>query len=96
MQELIPQKLDLWEQKLFELIIEAYKNNQLIRNNWYNINFTPKGLAGCIIKGRFRWGIVNWNLIPREGNKIDFGDENFEGDEFYAKGNLEAPKQSES
>lgn len=64
-----------WQDELADLVIEADRTGMLLRSKYQGIIFTPRGLANQLIKGKFRWGVINWELIqPREGLEISFPD----------------------
>jgi hypothetical protein len=64
-----------WQNELAAFVLEADRKGKLIRCFYDNIVFTPKGLAECLIKGQFRWGLINWEMIDKTpGIRIDYPD----------------------
>lgn len=59
-----------WVQELYNFICKAKDENKLIKHKWYTyLVFTPDELVKEILKGRYRWGVPNWELINNSENK---------------------------
>lgn len=74
---ILKEPLETWKIELVKLVEKAHTEGKWLRSLYQGITFTPMGLAGCLIEGRFVWGIVNWELIePRK--EADYGDDYYE------------------
>jgi hypothetical protein len=60
---IIKEPLEQWKLDLVKLIKKAYVEDKHLQSNYQQITFSPKGLAACLIEGRFIWGVINWTLI---------------------------------
>lgn len=54
-----------WKNDLKLLIEEAEQNDMILYQRYADLYFTPDELKQANKEGRFRWGVVNWELIPR-------------------------------
>ena len=65
-----------WKIELTKFIREAHLAGKHIKSMYQQITFSPMGLAGCLIKGQFVWGVVNFCMIEPV-LKPDFGDDHY-------------------
>lgn len=73
MSDIVSLDNEAWIAELAILIKKAYMENKLLRSRYQSLVFTPLGLYAEIMKGQFRWGVVNWELIERPA-AIDYPD----------------------
>jgi len=66
-----------WKLELVKLIKKANDENKYLKSHYQQITFTPKGLVGCLIMGKFVWGVVNFELINPIPNP-DYSDSVYE------------------
>ena len=59
------QPKDYWVGELYDYICEAERQGKWLENKYYNLKFSPEELVKEILRGRFRWGKVNWVYIDR-------------------------------
>jgi hypothetical protein len=52
-----------WVKDLYGFLCAAKAAGKHVRNRYYGISFSPDELVTEILKGRFRWGVVNWYMI---------------------------------
>lgn len=69
-------RYNYWLKDLVELVFRADREGKLLRNIYYGIVFTPRGLAAQLCKGKFVWGVANWELVdpPVRPDQIDYPD----------------------
>lgn len=59
--------VETWKEELSRLIDKAERDGQWLRCSYQDLVFTPQELRDENAKGRFVWGVCNWQLIdPRE------------------------------
>lgn len=55
-----------WKNDLKLLIDKAEQNDMVLYQRYTGLYFTPDELRQANKAGRFRWGVINWELVPRK------------------------------
>ncbi len=59
-----------WNEGMEELIYQAEREGKWLRSPYQDLWFSPRELRTAQADGRFRWGVVNWELRdPKENLK---------------------------